>query len=344
VGELGGGKEFHCGIGVGAVGGAYCKRTEMSDSDDSDDVSVEYPDNDELKRLNDAFSGGLNFDAYLENHIEYYESPLRTLRSIVDGDEHGPYSWMVSGSDVLTTSDAWGRAGQMLAGHPSVQMFELDSNEFSRESFRVFMAALEGNKTINNLTICENPHVGTNEGSRVLSAFLRKRKCPIDSLELQTLGISLSSFQMIAPTIGRSGLSGQRVKELCLTGNDFSVDTEEKCATLYRSLTNLSLLTKLDLRGCNLGVPGCIAVAKFVRCNNFNLAEISLASNNLNDKCCEMLARSFLGKKSIKEITLSDNDDITLAGLTRFGLLLAGNQKVRSIEGSNHNVRANFQR
>ena len=43
MGELGGGKEFHCGIGVGAVGGAYCKRTEMSDSDDSDDVSVETP-------------------------------------------------------------------------------------------------------------------------------------------------------------------------------------------------------------------------------------------------------------------------------------------------------------
>ena len=196
----------------------------MSDSD-SDAVSVEYPDNDELKRLNDAFDGGLNFDAYLENNSGYDDYPLRTLRSIVDGDAHNPYGWMISGSNVLTTSDAWRRAGQMLARHPSVAMFELDSNEFSQESFRAFMTALEGNTTIDNLTICENPHVGTNEGSRVLSAFLRKMKCPIVSLHLKTLGISLSSFQILAPAIGRSGLWGQRVKELCLAGNDFSVNT-----------------------------------------------------------------------------------------------------------------------
>ncbi|EJK45026.1 hypothetical protein THAOC_36390 [Thalassiosira oceanica] len=123
------------------------------------------------------------------------------------------------------------------------------------------MTALEGNTTIVNFTICENSRVGTNEGSRVLSAFLLRRKCPMVSLRLDALGISLSSFQILAPGIGRPGLCGRRVEELRLTGNDLSANTEEKRATLYHSLTNLSWLKTLDLEGCKLGNSGCSVCA-----------------------------------------------------------------------------------
>ncbi|EJK72925.1 hypothetical protein THAOC_05495 [Thalassiosira oceanica] len=199
---------------------------------------------------------GFHFDAYLENHSGYDdESPLLKLRCIVYGDAYSPYCWMISGSNVLTTS-AWRGAGQLLARNPSIKRFELDSNEISQESFRVFMTALEGNTTIVNFTICENSRVGTNEGSRVLSAFLLRRKCPMVSLHLDALGISLSSFQILSPGIGRPGLCGRRVEELRLTGNDLSANTEEKRATLYHSLTNLSWLKTLDLEGCKLGNSG----------------------------------------------------------------------------------------
>lgn len=76
-----------------------------------------------------------------------------------------------------------------------------------------------------------------------------------------------------------------------------------------------------------------------LRCSTFNLADISLANNNLDDECCGMLACSFLGKKSIERIKLCKNDDITIHGLSKFASLLVGDKTVSSIEGSNHNVR-----
>mmetsp|Transcript_170 Transcript_170/g.416 ORF Transcript_170/g.416 Transcript_170/m.416 type:complete len:102 (+) Transcript_170:111-416(+) len=49
---------------------------------------------------------GFHFDAYLENHSGYDdESPLLKLRCIVYGDAYSPYCWMISGSNVLTTSE-----------------------------------------------------------------------------------------------------------------------------------------------------------------------------------------------------------------------------------------------
>ena len=300
----------------------------MSDSDSSDDDlpisslrSPVHPDsNGKLERLDNT---------YLEG---YRLLTMWMLRNNVSPRGRDLCSWRICGSHVLTTSDEWRSAGRIFARHPCIGTFELDSNEFSQESFQVFMAALKVNKTIRNITIRRNPHVGTKEGSLVLSAFLSRMKCPVECLCLDSLGISLGSFETLAPAIGRSG-----VAELCLTGNDLSVNTEEKCETLCRIMTNnLSGLLKLDIAGCNLGKTGCTAVANFVQSSS--LTSISLENNNLNDECCEILARSFMNKKSVRKILLSDNDDIALAGLGKFAWLLVGTHTISSIEDSNHDV------
>ena len=110
----------------------------MSDSDSSDDDlpisslrSPVHPDNNgELKRLGNA---------YLEGYRLL--TTMRILRNNVSPccRDRCRCRWRICGSHVLTTSDEWRSAGRILARHP----FELDANEFSQDSFRVFMAALE---------------------------------------------------------------------------------------------------------------------------------------------------------------------------------------------------------
>jgi len=144
--------------------------------------------------------------------------------------------------------------------------------------------------------------------------------------------ILMDSCRMDTVTIRQlaSTLSNQRDKSSLRKIELFSCGVVEQVSEeLIAALHQHSNLVQLCLGGNRIGLNGCIGLGNFLQ--ESQLKEIDLECNDINDECIGALIGPLVENKTLKKLSLSQNEGITEAGWQTFSYLLRGPNAVLDV-------------
>ena len=150
--------------------------------------------------------------------------------------------------------------------------------------------------------------------SQIQRLSLGCNSCGIDSIEINCEHIS------------------RHLSSLFLSEN--SINTTDGC----HELAKLHYLTTLRLEGNIANSDGCRELAKLLQGCDFNLQDLNLQNNKIDDEGVEILANALQSNKSLAHLDLRGNDEISNQGLVMLLKLMNNISSIKATLQSNHTL------
>ena len=198
------------------------------------------------------------------------------------------------------TNQAWRLLGKYIANNMYLSRVDLDNCNLTDENMTFLFGELVRSSSLKQLLLCDNEFgiVG------VRSMIPLLRDCCIEILGLgENENFNSECFEVLV-----SALNGKAVKELYFNNCNIT-----DISALDRNI--LPHLQELNLNFINnIGREGCITISNLLKKEGSKLNQLYLRDTGIDDEGTEILAASLKHNTSLKELYISNNNDITDRG------------------------------
>eukprot|EP00985_Skeletonema_marinoi_P021757 scaffold13520_cov158-Skeletonema_marinoi.AAC.4 len=255
--------------------------------------------------IGDITSSAHNADIIrrIRNGDTGWSNRLHILGYEIDGDND---EFIVGAGDDL------GWLGYFIGRSEAIDVLEVQYLSEEGEQVDAFMRGITHNQSIKELSILAD--LG-DQGFENLGYFLRNNNALtsliFEAFEAQTAhNIAMALEQCRHSSFRSFGLETTNI-------------SDEGFAEIVTALRTQSQLEKLHLKYNNIGRDGCVALGNtFRRWEASNLTYLDLSNNNIDDIGLQALVEGMTNCSNLEQLYLSDNGQITAAGIRSISPLL----------------------
>nr|KAF6398556.1 ribonuclease/angiogenin inhibitor 1 [Molossus molossus] len=210
-----------------------------------------------------------------------------------------------------------------------VERLQLEYSNLTAASCEPLAAVLRTKQELKELVV-NNNDIGE-AGARTLCQGLADSVCPLESLKLESCGLTSANCQDLSGIVGAK--ASLRVLEL---GNNRlgDVGVAELCSGL---LSPSSRLRTLWLWECDITASGCRDLCRVLRAKE-SLKELSVAGNAVGDEGARLLCESLLGPGCRLESLWVKSCSLTAACCPHVSAMLAQNRTLQELQLSNNKL------